>query len=189
MNPESPDQFAIATAPHWTAAQVRTILCEAGWLGTGECAPEASGSVALDPWLERAAALLGPHAATPQALKALLELVFHYNHGQVVHDPENQYVLLRTCARDVIRELGNRVLADGDIGSDRFKEIVEEIKIALPYRSRSLFHPIRVALAGRGGEGELDRVILLLDAAAKINFAVKVKGTRQRMLEFCAALD
>ena len=45
------------------------------------------------------------------------------------------------------------------------------------------------ALAGRAGDGELDRVILLLDGAAKLPFAVPVKGTRQRMLEFCAALD
>jgi hypothetical protein len=30
---------------------------------------------------------------------------------------------------------------------------------------------------------------LLLDDAAKVPFAASVKGTRQRMLEFCAALD
>jgi len=29
----------------------------------------------------------------------------------------------------------------------------------------------------------------LLDAAAKIGFAAPVKGTRQRMIEFCAAMD
>jgi hypothetical protein len=52
-----------------------------------------------------------------------------------------------------------------------------------------LLHPIRIALAGRAGEGELDRVILLLDPAAQLSFVVPVKGTRQRMLEFCAALD
>jgi hypothetical protein len=32
-------------------------------------------------------------------------------------------------------------------------------------------------------------VILLLDSAAKLSFAVPVKATRQRMLEFCAAFD
>jgi len=52
-----------------------------------------------------------------------------------------------------------------------------------------LFHPIRLALAGRAGEGELDRVILLLDEAANASFAVRVKPARERILEFCAALD
>jgi hypothetical protein len=51
-----------------------------------------------------------------------------------------------------------------------------------------MFHPIRLALTGRAGEGDLDRVILLLDAAARLDFA-EVKGARQRMVEFCAVLD
>jgi hypothetical protein len=89
----------------------------------------------------------------------------------------------------VVRELANRVLAGGDVDSGRLKEIVDAMKAALPYRSRDMFHPIRVALAGAAGNGELDRVILLLDAAAKLPFATPVKGTRQRMLDFCAALD
>src|SRR5713226_7006179 len=38
-------------------------------------------------------------------------------------------------------------------------------------------------------EGGLDRVILLLDEAAALPFAVPVKSVRTRILEFCAALD
>jgi hypothetical protein len=56
-------------------------------------------------------------------------------------------------------------------------------------RSRDLFHPIRLALAGRAGEGELDRVILLIDEAAALPFSVSVKTARARILEFCSALD
>ena len=107
----------------------------------------------------------------------------------MLRDAANQAVLARAGAREVIRELANRILDGGDVDSDRFKEIVEAMKAAVPYRSRAMFHPIRLALAAAPGEGELDRVILLLDAAAKLDFAVPVKGTRQRMLEFCAALD
>ena len=47
----------------------------------------------------------------------------------------------------------------------------------------------RLALAGRAGEGELDRVILLLDEAAALSFAAPVKSARVRILEFCSALD
>jgi hypothetical protein len=56
-------------------------------------------------------------------------------------------------------------------------------------RGRELFHPIRLALAGRAGEGELDRVILLLEEASSLPFAIPVKPARTRVLEFCAALD
>ena len=123
------------------------------------------------------------------ALADLLALVFAYDAQSLVREPTNQAVLAREGARDVIREVANRLLDGGDVDSDRFKEIIDGVKAALPYRGREMFHPIRLALAGRAGEGELDRVILLLDAAARLDFSVPVKGARQRMLEFCAALD
>jgi nondiscriminating glutamyl-tRNA synthetase len=81
------------------------------------------------------------------------------------------------------------LLEGGALNADRFKEIVTSLKEGLDIRGRELFHPIRLALAGRAGEGELDRVILLLDEAAVAAFAVAVKSARDRILEFCAALD
>jgi nondiscriminating glutamyl-tRNA synthetase len=82
------------------------------------------------------------------------------------------------------------LLLDGaPLTSERFKEIVTALKDGMELRGRELFHPIRLALAGRAGEGELDRVILLLDEAAALSFAVPVKSARARILEFCSVLD
>ena len=72
---------------------------------------------------------------------------------------------------------------------DRFKQIIDALKEALPYRGQALFFPIRLALAGAIGKGALDRVTLLLDSAAKLPFREPVKDARHRILEFCAALD
>ncbi|MGC2720656.1 MAG: hypothetical protein WA209_13805, partial [Candidatus Acidiferrales bacterium] len=131
-----------------------------------------------------------PQSPSLEHLESLLELVFHYDAAANLALPENRSVLVRTGAREVIRELANRILDGGGISdSNRFKEIVDGIKAAVPFRSRVIFHPLRLALAGRTGDGDLDRVILVLDPAAKLPFAVKVKDTRERMLEFCAALD
>jgi len=170
----------------FSAEDVGEILRERGWLAA---AADTAEDGALRAWLARAAELLGPHAADRAALADLLGLVFNCDASAILREPANQAVLAREGSRDVIRELAHRVLDGGDIDSDRFKEIIDGIKAALPQRSRELFHPVRLALAGRAGEGELDRVILLLDSAARLGFAVAVKGTRQRMLEFCAALD
>ena len=83
-----------------------------------------------------------------------------------------------------------RSLLDGDaLTSERFKEIVAALKEGMELRGRELFHPIRLALAGRAGEGELDRVILLLDQAAAGSFTLAVKSARERIVEFCSALD
>lgn len=185
MSSGVPSEAPSSTAS-FTSEDVAAILREHGWLG-GAVEPESEET--LQAWLSRAADLLGPHAASRVALENLLVPIFSYDAGAILRDPANHAVLAREGARDVIRELANRILSGGDVDSDRLKEIVDGMKAALPQRSRDMFHPIRVALAGRAGDGELDRVILLLDAAAKLPFATPVKGCRQRMLEFCTALD
>lgn len=142
-----------------------------------------------------AAEWLGRQAALPSAnggrekLAELLGLVFRYDAASLLASAENQAVMAREGARDVIRELANRVLEAGEIDSERLREMIAALKGIFGSHGRKIFFPLRLALAGRTGEGELDRVILLLDRAAKLPFRVQVKGTRQRMLEFCAALD
>ncbi|MBI1738335.1 MAG: hypothetical protein HYR58_03720 [Acidobacteria bacterium] len=158
------------------------ILREHGWLQT---APQPE----CHDWLTTAAALLGPQAPDRAALADLLGLIFRYDAHAILQSRETHAVMARDGARDVIRLLANLVLDCPDVDSDRFKQIVTTLKAALNCRGRELFYPIRLSLAGRVGEGELDRVILLLDSAAALPFRSPVKGTRRRILEFCSALD
>ena len=173
-------------ALRWGAADVERALVERGWLAGQD---QRGANARLDAWLDRAAELLGPHANDWPTLIALLEPIFSYDAAELLQRRESQTVLTREGAREVIREFASQILAGPDVDSDRFKEIVEAVKTAIPYRSRAMFHPIRLALAGRAGEGELDRVILLIDSAAQLDFAVRVKSVRDRMLEFCSSLD
>jgi len=192
-NPESEIAESLApvglAANVFAAGDVEEILRERGWLALGAEADSDDRALRLQDWLAGAAALLGPHAADRAGLADLLGLIFHYDDAATLATREAQAVIMRTGAREVIRELAKLVLDGAAIDSRRFKEIIETLKTRVRYRSRELFHPIRLALVGRVGEGELDRVILLLDSAAGLEFAVRVKGTRERMLEFCAALD
>jgi len=185
MTSEVPAEIIQPNVPasDFTAEEVVAILRENGWLvASGEGRDDAP----LRAWLTRAAELLVPY---PTKRAELLKLIFRYDAAEILQEYESQAVLARSGAREVIRQLANLILDGGDVDSNRFKEIIEAMKDATPYRSRELFQPFRLALAGRSGTGELDRVILLLDGAAKLEFAVAVKSTRQRMLEFCAALD
>jgi hypothetical protein len=164
----------------FTAGDVAGVLCERGWISGGISAEQ-------NVWCERAAFLLGPQAADRQALAELLRLVFEYDAGLVMGDVEAHSVMTRYAARDVIRLLARLVLEGGPCTVDRFKEIVTALKAGLALRGREVLYPLRLALAGQAGGGELDRVILLVDAAAEGGFAVKT--VRQRMIEFCSALD
>lgn len=182
MHSDDPSAASISAANAFTGADVVAIVREHGWLATDPTLEQAT-------WCEHAAAILGGHAVDRAALSALLELVFHYDAGEILGKVESHAVLSRYAAREVIREVALLLLEGGALDSERFKEIVSKLKDGMELRGRDLFHPIRLALAGRAGEGELDRVILLLDEAAGLGFAVAVKSARVRILEFCAALD
>ena len=166
----------------FTAEDVLRILRQRGWL-LAEATPEQNA------WCERAASMLGPHAPAPAAFAELLQLIFHYDAGELMARVENHAILSRYAARDVIRQFGLALLDGAPLTSERFKEIITDLKDRMELRGRELFHPIRLALAGLAGEGELDRVILLLDEAAALAFAVPVKSARMRILEFCSVLD
>jgi hypothetical protein len=166
----------------YTVADVVAILLENHWLSGEPTAEQAA-------WAERAAQMLGHHAENRQGLASLLCLVFRYDAVEILATSEAHTALSRCGAREVIRDLALLLLNAAPFTSERFKEIVSELKEKLEVRSRGLFHPIRLSLAGRIGEGELDRIILLLDEAATLPFAVPVKSVRMRILEFCSALD
>jgi hypothetical protein len=178
---ESGQQISPRANP-WSAADVTEVVRERRWL-SGEF------SAVHLAWCERAAMLLGPQSADRAALEGLLQLVFHYDAAEIAGQVDSHVVLSRDAARDVLRETALLLMDGGPLDSERFKEIIAALKTRLERGSRDLFHPIRLALAGKSGEGELDRVILLLDAAAALQWDVPVKSARVRMIEFCSAMD
>jgi glutamyl/glutaminyl-tRNA synthetase len=166
----------------YAADDVLAILREESWL-TGEPSPEHLA------FCEHAASLLGHFAVDRAGLVELLQLVFTYHAAHILESHDAHAVLSRYAAREVIRLLALFLLDSGAFTSDQFKEVVSELKEKLELRGRDLFHPIRLVLAGRAGEGELDRVILLVDEAAELSFAMPIKSIRARILEFCSVLD
>jgi nondiscriminating glutamyl-tRNA synthetase len=179
---ETRNQTPAAATNDWTGRDVVEILRAQGWLA-GDASP------AQFAWCERAAALLGPQVSDKHSLGDLLHLVFHYDARELLARVESHAVLSRYAARDVLRHLALLLLDGAPLTTERFKEIITALKESLGLGSRDLFHPIRLALTGSAGEGELDRVVLLLDEAAALSFTVPVKPARERILEFCAALD
>jgi nondiscriminating glutamyl-tRNA synthetase len=171
--------------PHpnpYSATDILTLLHENDWLSTAPT-PEHLA------WADRAAKLLGHYAEDRDALANLLHPVFHYDAVEILQSPDAQAAISRYAARDVIRYLALLLLEPAPFTSERFKEVATYLKETCGVRSRDLFHPIRLSLTGRVGEGELDRVILLVDEAAALTFAVPVKSVRTRILECGAGLD
>jgi hypothetical protein len=181
LSADQPNTPVAAENP-FSPADVLGILRERGWLSS-------EPTLEVQAWCGHAAAILGGHIADRAGLADLLTLIFHYDAREIISRVDSHVVLSRYAARDVLRQVALLLLDSAPLNSERFKEIITKLKEEMELRGRELFHPIRLALAGRAGEGELDRVILLLDEAAALPFAVSVKSARARILEFCAALD
>src|SRR5467141_4564258 len=99
---------ALAAANLFTGADVLGILRERGWLA-GEPSPEQHG------WCERAASMLGGHAADRAALADLLGLVFQYDAQEIFSRVESHVVLSRYAARDVHRQVALFLLDGGPL--------------------------------------------------------------------------
>ena len=166
----------------FSVEDVIAILQEKVWLSGGPDEKQAA-------WCSKAAAFLGPQAADRSRLADLLGLIFQYDARAILETKEAHVVMSRYAARDVLRQLALLLLDGAELTTDRFGEIITTLKQDLELRGRELFHPLRLALAGRCGEGELDRVILLLDEAAAAGFSTGVKTARERVLEFCVTLE
>jgi anticodon-binding protein len=173
----------------FTREDVRAIAERRGWLAASGAGDPVASEPAQSEWLAEAAQLLGAQSPDECALEGLLERVFDYDAPELLGRAENQAVMAREGARQVLRELAALVLDSAEVNSERYKEIVAALKERTGRRGQELFHPLRLALAGRAGDGEFDRVVLLLDSAARLPWAVAVKSCRQRIIEFCGALD
>lgn len=180
-NDQLPDSKPPRENP-FSETDVIAILRDKNWLSGQPAEKQAA-------WCARAAALLGPQSSDLNVLSQLLELVFHYDARAILQTTEAHVVMSRYAARDVLRQLALLLLEGPELTTDRFREIIDQLKSGLDIRGRELFQPLRLALAGRAGEGELDRVILLLDEASAAGFAVPAKTARERVLEFCSVFD
>jgi hypothetical protein len=167
---------------HFTSSDIAQILREQNWHAV-DPTPRQSA------WCEHAATLLGPQSADHASLENLLRLIFHYDAQEILSRTDSHAALSRYAARDALRQLASLLLDPIPLDSDRLREIVDAMKTNLDIRGRELFQTLRLSLAGRPGEGDLDRVILLLDEAAAANFSTPVKSARARIIEFCSAVD
>jgi len=182
-NSEAVPAATDVTASPFSDTDVAEILREQGWANGELTSPQTA-------WCERAAAMLGQQVGDRGGLADLLSLVFHYDAAKLMEQSDTHVTMSRYGARGVLRQLARLLLENSaEFDSERFKEIVTTVKATTEIRSRELFQPLRLALAGRTGEGDLDRVILLIDEAAAASFAARVKAVRERVLEFCSALD
>jgi glutamyl/glutaminyl-tRNA synthetase len=70
---------------------------------------------------------------------------------------------------------------------EQFRALTKEVQKETGNKGRDLFHPIRVALTGAASGPELEKLIPIFEAGAKLPLPRHVKSVAERLDEFAAA--
>ncbi len=115
------------------------------------------------------------------------QLVFEYDAAAVVSGADTHHVVEETGAREVLRAFVPKVLAESNLTYERFREIAKAVQKETGKKGKDLFHPIRVAVTGAVSGPELEKLLPIFEAGAKLPLARHVKSVAERLREFAAA--
>jgi glutamyl-tRNA synthetase/nondiscriminating glutamyl-tRNA synthetase len=80
-----------------------------------------------------------------------------------------------------------KALAQPDLSYEQFRALTKEVQKETGSKGKDLFHPIRVALTGATSGPELEKLIPIFEAGAKLPLPRHVKSVAERLGEFASA--
>jgi nondiscriminating glutamyl-tRNA synthetase len=144
-------------------------------------------------WLARVTQLLVPSVDRLDQLPARASVIFHYDAKAALAAPDNVEVLAWPHADAVFTRFASKILEDelaqaGKLTSERFKQIVNEVKAETGAKGKELFHPIRIVVTGSHSGPEFDKLIPILEEGSHLTtLPAHVLSVRQRVEKFLEA--
>jgi glutamyl-tRNA synthetase/nondiscriminating glutamyl-tRNA synthetase len=134
-------------------------------------------------WLERVLDAVLKNINTLRELPDALRIIFEYDATKAVQELKSS----APSARAVLRAFIPKALAQTELSYERFRALTKEVQIETGNKGRDLLHPIRVALTGAASGPELEKLIPIFEAGAKLPLPRHVKSVAERLREFAAA--
>jgi glutamyl-tRNA synthetase/nondiscriminating glutamyl-tRNA synthetase len=113
-----------------------------------------------------------------------VRIIFEYDSSKAVKELE---LWPTTSARAVLNAFIPKALAQSEMSYERFRAVTKEVQKETGRKGRDLLHPIRVALTGAVSGPELEKLIPIFEAGARLPLARHVKSVAERLREFAAA--
>ncbi|MFZ0430006.1 MAG: glutamate--tRNA ligase [Acidobacteriota bacterium] len=99
-----------------------------------------------------------------------------------LRDPEVSAILVQAASRQVIGAFRAALPSDDrPLTFEDYREAVMQVKERTGVKGKALFHPIRIAVTGRGSGPELDRLIPLLEEGSRRDLPFRLTGVRERV--------
>jgi glutamyl-tRNA synthetase/nondiscriminating glutamyl-tRNA synthetase len=169
-----------ACAPRRLAELAAPYLQSAGQLGA-QPGPEVLA------WIERVLDAVLKNISLLSQLPDAVRIIFEFDAQRAVATPEIQELLADPAALEVLKAFIPKVLAESTLTYERFREIAKAVQKETGKRGKDLFHPIRLAVTGAGSGPELEKLIPIYEAGAKLSLGQHVKSVAERLREFAEA--
>ncbi|HEX6494627.1 MAG TPA: glutamate--tRNA ligase [Acidobacteriaceae bacterium] len=147
---------------------------QAGYLGSREKA-----TAEITEWFERLVAVFLPGVDHLDQLPAKAAFLFELDLAKTKADPENAALLESDIGQRVVGAFTARAMAEaGPITAERFKALMNEVKVETGAKGKELFHPVRIVLTGAHSGPEFDKIVPLMEEGAALRLGVKSVAER-----------
>jgi glutamyl-tRNA synthetase/nondiscriminating glutamyl-tRNA synthetase len=153
------------------------FLLRAGYL-------DAHPSPQVLAWLERVLDAVLKSISALEQLPEAVHIIFEYDARKAGRELEPS---VTASARAVLSAFIPKVLAQSELSYERFRAVTKEVQKETGKKGRDLFHPIRIALTAAVSGPELEKLIPIFEAGAKLPLARHVKSIAERLREFAGA--
>jgi glutamyl-tRNA synthetase/nondiscriminating glutamyl-tRNA synthetase len=145
---------------------------------------EAKPNEEVTAWLEGVLGAVLKNLSTFEQLPDAVRIIFEYDARKAVEELD---LAPTPSARVVLGAFIPQVLAQTEMTYELFRALTKQVQKDTGNKGKDLFHPIRVALTGASSGPELEKLIPLFEAGAKLALPRHVKSVAERMREFALA--
>lgn len=135
-------------------------------------------------WVERVLDAVMKNVSLLSELPSATNIIFEFDPQQAVATPEFQELLASPAAVEVLKAFIPKVLAEGTLTYQRFREITKAVQKETGKKGKDLFHPVRMAVTGAGSGPELEKLIPIYEEGAKLPLPKPVKSVGERLRQF-----
>jgi len=135
-------------------------------------------------WLEGVLHAVLKNLSTFEQLPDAVRIIFDYDARKAVAELD---LAATPSARSVLSAFIPKALAQPDLSYEQFRALTKEVQKETGSKGKDLFHPIRVALTGATSGPELEKLIPIFEAGAKLPLPRHVKSVAERLGEFASA--
>ena len=142
--------------------------------------PQSSASDTIVTWFDRVLELFLP--AVDQLQQLPEKAASLWRTAELTQ--EDAALLASEAAKRVVQAFTAKVLAEGALTPQRFKELMNEVKAETGVKGKDLFHPVRIILTGAHSGPEFDKLIPLVEDGSRLDLPAHVLSVRERVEAF-----